>query len=58
MFAIEFINTHKLEGVDWNDAQWTRMLQRFDTDTEAERERAWLVFDDEPYTYRVVEVVS
>lgn len=58
MFAIEFINRHDLEGVDWSDANWTRMLQRFETDTEAETEREWLAMEDEPYTYRIVEVAK
>jgi hypothetical protein len=56
MFAIEFTLTVRLLGIEWEDAPWTRCLQRFETPEEADKELEWLAMEDDGYTYRVLEV--
>lgn len=54
MFAIEFIQTHELQGVDPNDARWTRMIVTHDTEQGALDEKGWLEMEGEGYAYRVI----
>lgn len=55
MFAIEFIQSHELVGVDPSDARWTRLIIEHDTEQAARDEMAWLELEGEGYRYRIVD---
>jgi len=56
LFAIEFIRSTELAGVDPNDLSWTRYLQRYQSLEEAEDELFWLDQERDGYTHRVVTI--
>jgi hypothetical protein len=58
MFAIEFIQSHELRGVDPSDAHWTRMIIEHDTEQAAKDEKGWLEMEGAEYTYRIVDTVA
>lgn len=59
MHVIEFIQMHKLVGVDENDAPWERYPHHpFASFNEADNEALWLSQDDNQYVYRVIEIVE
>jgi hypothetical protein len=60
MYVIEYIQPHKLVGVDENDADWYRyeMHDPFDSFEQADMEALWLSQDDSQYVYRVIEIVE
>jgi len=58
MFAVEFIQTHELAGVDPSDARWTRMILTHETEEAARSEMGWLEMEGDGYTYRVVELAA
>jgi hypothetical protein len=56
LFAIEFIRSTELAGVDPNDLSWTRCKQRYESLEEAEDEMFWLEQERGDYAHRVVTV--
>jgi hypothetical protein len=59
MYAIEFTRTLWLRaGVDPGDAHWTRCLERYETEKQAEDDMGWLELENDGYTHRVVEVAE
>lgn len=52
MFAIEFISRKQLDA-DPEDAVWTRCVQSYATEPEAEQEKAWLELEGSDTVYRV-----
>lgn len=55
MFAIEFIQSRELVGVDPSDAHWTRMIIEHDTEQAAKDEKGWLEQEGAEYAYRIVD---
>lgn len=58
MFAVEFIQSHELAGVDPSDARWTRMIIEHETEQAARDEMAWLEMEGDGYAYRVVDLAT
>lgn len=57
MFAIEYVHKSQLHPeVAPDDLRWTRMHHRYHENRQALDDMGWLAFEDDQYSYRVVEV--